>query len=1042
MKKFFPFLFFFHLVLAASAQTVQTDGTVPVDAANPFNTSALLELRSNNKGFLVPRMTAENRTGIQNPAQGLLVYQTDDNGADKRGFYVYNGTAWEAIKTNTPGVDGLDNHKIIKWLNGTFVNSAISEENGAVNITGSQTLISNAAVPQSTSAAAILEINSNDKGVLLPRLTRNERLEILNLGPNANGLLVYQTDNVDSEKAGFYVYDGGAWKAVTPEMPNLNGGMTANVVPLWNGNQLVDSKISQLPPSANNGIMISSSSAISDETVTPTAPSSSAVLSLNSTNKGLLVPRMTASQRTTGIASPAQGLLVYQTDAVAGTTTVPAQPEGFYVRQSSGWRPLSMSNVNLNTNVLPKWNSATGEWTNTALTEDDNGGGRRLNFTVPVNFTLFNGSNANYTKRLEMAMPNNEAFNMRLFSDGVPTPPTHTVWHDNILTVRSRFQGTTSVAVGLGSFGEFRGYTWNVPLAVASITSTENEATSMVYIPRLSIAGQSPGPHDVSQMLIERADRREWRLGEAPNESFMNSPLRYYRISTVIGSSLNPNRYRAGIRMSGYHLAFFTGAARASAGANGGNNNVDINVDSELHLASLAFEGERVKFRTRRSPGAANDIISESTDLQNNGLVNPNGSQDLASFVPIVPSNSAGYQQLMINPTSGEVVRRAVGVSPGSTNEARSIGVAPSNMDFQNVAVDGESRIRNLIITNTGNTTVTITSLSSTSPLFSSTNQTSVVFGALSGPPPFTILAGQSRAVPIHFRPAAIDSIYSVPITVNSNAGTLSFTVSGIGVLPSRTITVTPVDFPDAIIGTPGTRNVTITNNGNSTMVVTGFSSSSSNFSSLPFSGSNTQLAPASAVFSAPLSDLLRIPAGESRSVPIRFRPNAGGQHTADITVNANHTAGTNTFTAKGTGIVAGSSARMAPDSLERELVKIKAEQVALRNELNELKALVRQMAQNQGKGGDLIKAAYLEQNSPNPFNTETRIRYFVPSCATKAEIQISSLAGILLHTLEAPEKGTNAEVTLHAKMLQSGTYIYTLVVDGVQTDSKKMVIQ
>lgn len=56
------------------------------------NASALLDITSTTKGILVPRMTQAQRTAISNPAQGLLVYQTDGT----VGFYV-NRSAVPAI---------------------------------------------------------------------------------------------------------------------------------------------------------------------------------------------------------------------------------------------------------------------------------------------------------------------------------------------------------------------------------------------------------------------------------------------------------------------------------------------------------------------------------------------------------------------------------------------------------------------------------------------------------------------------------------------------------------------------------------------------------------------------------------------------------------------------------------------------------------------------------------------------------------------------------------------------------------------------------
>src|SRR5687767_13968140 len=58
----------------------------------------------------------------------------------------------------------------------------------------------------------------------------------------------------------------------------------------------------------------------------PNTISSSALLELESTTKGLLVPRMTQANRTS-IVSPATALLVYQTDGTPG----------YYYYNGSSW---------------------------------------------------------------------------------------------------------------------------------------------------------------------------------------------------------------------------------------------------------------------------------------------------------------------------------------------------------------------------------------------------------------------------------------------------------------------------------------------------------------------------------------------------------------------------------------------------------------------------------------------------------------------------------------------------------------------------------
>lgn len=59
--------------------------------------SAALEISSSNKGLLTPRMSLQQRNAIQNPAQGLMVYQTDM----LSGFYFYDGKEWKSMTSET-----------------------------------------------------------------------------------------------------------------------------------------------------------------------------------------------------------------------------------------------------------------------------------------------------------------------------------------------------------------------------------------------------------------------------------------------------------------------------------------------------------------------------------------------------------------------------------------------------------------------------------------------------------------------------------------------------------------------------------------------------------------------------------------------------------------------------------------------------------------------------------------------------------------------------------------------------------------------------
>lgn len=73
------------LLLAAICVNGQV--AINTDGSNP-DSSAILDLKSTGKGFLVPRLTNSQRDNILQPATGLLIYQTDGT----TGFYYNQGT--------------------------------------------------------------------------------------------------------------------------------------------------------------------------------------------------------------------------------------------------------------------------------------------------------------------------------------------------------------------------------------------------------------------------------------------------------------------------------------------------------------------------------------------------------------------------------------------------------------------------------------------------------------------------------------------------------------------------------------------------------------------------------------------------------------------------------------------------------------------------------------------------------------------------------------------------------------------------------------
>ena len=107
MKKFATILLFLSTtaLIEITAQNVgiNSDGSLP-------NASAMLDIKSANKGLLIPRvaLTGTNDiTTISSPATSLLVYNTATAGsggtAVAPGFYYWNGSGWASLSSSTNG---------------------------------------------------------------------------------------------------------------------------------------------------------------------------------------------------------------------------------------------------------------------------------------------------------------------------------------------------------------------------------------------------------------------------------------------------------------------------------------------------------------------------------------------------------------------------------------------------------------------------------------------------------------------------------------------------------------------------------------------------------------------------------------------------------------------------------------------------------------------------------------------------------------------------------------------------------------------------
>ena len=88
-----PIKFMFLTILFMCTITVSAQDGVSInnDGSAPHG-SAILDVSAEDKGFLPPRLNSEQRDDISNPAEGLVIFNTDTECIN-----YFNGTTWKEV---------------------------------------------------------------------------------------------------------------------------------------------------------------------------------------------------------------------------------------------------------------------------------------------------------------------------------------------------------------------------------------------------------------------------------------------------------------------------------------------------------------------------------------------------------------------------------------------------------------------------------------------------------------------------------------------------------------------------------------------------------------------------------------------------------------------------------------------------------------------------------------------------------------------------------------------------------------------------------
>jgi hypothetical protein len=87
-----------------------------------------------------------------------------------------------------------------------------------------------------------------------------------------------------------------------------------------------------------------------------------------------------------------------------------------------------------------------------------------------------------------------------------------------------------------------------------------------------------------------------------------------------------------------------------------------------------------------------------------------------------------------------------------------------------------------------------------------------------------------------------------------------------------------------------------------------------------------------------------------------------------------------------------------------------------------------------------LTQPPSLEQNEPNPFSQTTIIRYYIPESAQRTNIVVKNMEGKTVGDFNITEKG-HGSIQVNSGLLSAGSFYYSLIIDGIEVETKKMIL-
>gem|GEM_PF-886240 len=261
-------------------------------------------------------------------------------------------------------------------------------------------------------------------------------------------------------------------------------------------------------------------------------------------------------------------------------------------------------------------------------------------------------------------------------------------------------------------------------------------------------------------------------------------------------------------------------------------------------------------------------------------------------------ASAEGAASASLTLTTNDVARPTVTVGLAGTGIRPTISVATS-LPFGEHRVGVPGTMQTLTVSNSGTGTLSITNITKSGPGSAAYSFT---------PSTLDVPEGQTGTLTVTFSPA-VEGLAEATLTLTTNdvdRSSVTVTLTGTGIRPVVSVAPSSLDFGDVQVDENSTRMLVVSNIGSGTLNI-------SNIAKDP-----------GAVFYTFTPPTLNVPAGQSRTLTVTFRPTVEGQSDAFLTLTTNEV-GRPTVRVDLSGYGGRATALLSPTSLAFDGVRVGA---------------------------------------------------------------------------------------------------------------------